>query len=405
MEQAFTGLLVRYNISEKSTSGRSTCEDELHVNLWEIGKPFIDIGLMINQWKKEIDSVELVLPWVLGKLDIYDLASSINNELCIGAIFNETAQYKGRANNRFSEITLIKHDENNSDKNKNNTFELLTLSSDDFLVEERITSDGDKYSVVTIKLPNIDSINPTSSTASDEADSKEISDRLYMRFRIIKIPSAFYQSKFNQADSNILSSYKTTRIIDFRINVRRGVPKELLIAKSTSVFPSLKKIHFFLTIDRSQECIFRGQNFIGCRSLTDEEVWNHYVNSHSACDISTRDSVKNYLGYQWSTSNEKTVVKDLIALGRFSNTESSTMQILRFITLGLVFGMAGNGLWELAMEDCNELFLYKLRVILCIVGVGLAIIFVSHLLRWKKICYNSILDKIINFVDRLKIKN
>ena len=138
----------------------------------------------------------------------------------------------------------------------------------------------------------------------------------------------------------------------FRINVRRGVPDEILSSNEILRFPQFKKIHFFLTIDRTQICEFESQNFIGCRSLIDEAIWNEYL--HGPTNNAPSDGMKGYLGYQWTasalaTSNPSSSagVKDLVVLGRFSTHRSSVRAAMRFVILGLIFGMIGNALWDI----------------------------------------------------------
>ncbi|KQT42611.1 MULTISPECIES: hypothetical protein [unclassified Methylophilus] len=398
MDKTFTGILIRYHLKDGFTQPIKPL-DELHINLWEIGKPFIDMGLMISQWK-EIDSIEITIPWRLDDSNVYDLGTSLNSEQSIAAIFNESVQYNGRADTNIALVHLLKNAEDIANQSTaiQNKFLLLRLAPQDITISYTNLSTKDEITNLKIKIPAL----------KPYEIYKENIDRLYVRFRIINIPRNFYQSIFCQPDSNILSSYVSTRIVDFRINVRRGIPKELLINSDKVIFPPLKKIHFFLTINRNQECIFQGQNFVGCRSLTDEEIWNYYVESHSDSDKDVRDSVRNYLGYQWTKSNiqdENYPVKDLVALGRFSETSSGILHICRFIFLGLGFGMAGNGLWEI-LSDPHQATNKDYWLIIGVIALGMLAIFSPSIFAalQRSSRYNATLDKVIQILTKLKSK-
>lgn len=398
MDKTFTGILIRYHLKDDFSQNEKP-SDESHINLWEIGKPFIDMGLMISQWDK-IDSIEISLPWKLSKNDVYDLGASLNSEQSIAAIFNESVQYNGRADTNIALIHLLKNADDlaNQPASIQNKFLLLRLAPQDISISYTNISTKEEITNLKIKIPAL----------KPHDIYKETIDRLYIRFRIINIPRSFYQSIFCQPDSNILSSYVSTRIVDFRINVRRGIPKELLINSDKVIFPPLKKIHFFLTINRNQECIFQGQNFVGCRSLTDEEIWDYYVESHSDCDKDVRDSVRNYLGYQWTKSNrddESSPVKDLVALGRFSETSSGFLHICRFIFLGLGFGMAGNGLWEIIASP-KDATSRDYWLIVVVISLGMLAIFSPSLFATlqRSNRYNYFLDKGIQLLTSLKLK-
>ncbi|WP_156479913.1 hypothetical protein [Collimonas pratensis] len=408
----FSGIIVRYVARQTNEGDVSTstpvdaAADELHVNLWEVGsRPFIDIGILISN-RAEVNAIEVVLPWKLGAEAIMDLGTRLNSEKSIAAIFNEAVRYDGSADEPFASVSFLKDNDQQTKKSsteQKTEFVLLRLNSTHFSVFPRLTGEGE----MTILRINL----------SDTALSgyASISSKIYLRFRIKNVPHAIYQATFCQPDRNILSSFIETRIIDFRINVRRGIPDELLAGDSNTHFPKFKKIHFFLTINRSQECIFEGQNFVGCRSLMDEDVWNEYVRSNVNAPITTDGSVRNYLGYQWTKAikgggNEAGHVKDLVALGRFSRTSSSTSQIFRFIGLGLVFGMAGNGAWEIIKfksghffgswggDDTNNVFL-----ILLILLIAILLIFSGNIFDWfrKKALFQTLLKRTINCLSGL----
>ena len=321
--------------------------DELHVNLWEVGRETVlDLGIMIHDWR-EMSAVQIDLPWSPSESDITDLGSRLNSEKMVAAIFNEVVQYSGCADEAYAEISFRRASSTASASSPGQTtghFNLIRLTRKAFSITPIPSADGTISSQLRVALPNdLKSI----ATAN-------IPRRIYLRFRIRAIPKEVYSSVFRQRDRNLLSSSSETRIVDFRINVRRGVPDEILANAENVAFPQFKKIHFFLTVDRTQTCDFESKDFAGCRSLVDEDEWTEYIRSRSSLGIDLPASVKNYLGYQWTAkSNPKHYkddaargVKDLVVLGRFSRNRSNAFHIVRFVLLGLIFGMVGNALWD-----------------------------------------------------------
>ncbi|WP_155518332.1 hypothetical protein [Ralstonia solanacearum] len=300
----------------------------------------MDIGMMIGD-RDLTDAVQIDLPWKIDISDISDLGARLNGEKTIAAIFNEVVHYDGFAEGNFANISFRRDDEEFGD------FTLLRLNSRFYDLQKVFLSDGGIVSQLTIRLPKpVDEHKP----------------RAYIRLRIRGVPKEMYTSTFRQQDRSLLSSSTETRIVDFRINVRRGVPDELLSGYDTAQFPQFSKIHCFLTTERGDECVFQSKNYNGCRSLVDEDVWNEYIKRDMRDGVPPEMSVSNYLGYQWTasykpsavdknttSSSEKTApppgVKDLAVLGRFSKTTSGPLYIARFLMLGLLFGVSGNALW------------------------------------------------------------
>jgi hypothetical protein len=359
---SFSGIIVRYcenrNQAENENSAMARshavldhytqtsgeAKDQLHVNLWEVGESSVlDLGIMITDWRR-LSAVQIDLPWEVDARDVIDLGTKLNSEKTVAAIFNEVVHYNGSADLNYAEISFRPSDyagTNPSNEHNRGHFTLLRLNMNSYRLQLMNSADGTRSTQLRVSLPaELDSIS---------------AEKIYLRFRIKNVPPEVYSSVFRQKDRNILSSSTETRIIDFRINVRRGVPDEVLASDKTVWFPRFAKIHFFLTIERAQICDFESQNFVGCRSLFDEDVWNEYLRSESQDEKKKNVSVRNYLGYQWTASREKslstgpgpqTAVKDLVVLGRFSHNQSSWLYIARFLVLGLLFGMVGNALWD-----------------------------------------------------------
>lgn len=351
-------------------------DDELHVNLWEISKstvkPFIDIGVMIGK-RAEVGALIIDLPWKVELKDVSDLGARLNGEKSVAAIFNEVVHYDGFAEGNFANISFRKDDKDVK------PFSLLRLNSQLFEVREIFLDGGLSATRLTIRIPEVLPTVP--------AENRRKS--AYVRFRIRNVPSKVYENIFTQKDRTLISSNTVNRIIDFRINVRRGVPEELLSGNEKLTFPSFSKIHCFLTTERDEECISQSKSYVGYRSLMDEEIWNEYVRLDSTRAISAENSVRNYLGYQW-TANEKddVPVKDLIVLGRFSKRKSNHFLIARFILLGVLFGGAGNGVWEIINKCGVTVSDMNCRVELKYLGLFMALSFglmlIEPVFDWAK---------------------
>lgn len=348
MSHPFSGIIVRYvkplpdnsreaptpdllnpNEAKKDQQAEGH-KDQLHVNLWEMSKKsFLDIGIMIND--PSVEAIQIDLPWHLEKKQVFDLGSRLVGEKIIAAIFNEVVCYKGCANDY---VAKVKFNPDGTEEDKG--FFLIRLNSHDFSTSIISLSDGRNTTQLVIRL-------------------HAVADNLprYVRFRIADIPEGVYTSKFLQKDRNLLSSSSETRIVDFRINVRRGIPDDILSErrelKSKPIrleFPKFNRIHLFLTVDRVREITFQGENFVACRSLEDEEIWNSYIQLDNHSNGKPTDSVHKYLGYQWTAKNkDNKPVKDLVALARFTQVTSSFWYMTRFLILALIVGAAGNGIW------------------------------------------------------------
>lgn len=310
-------------------------DDELHVNLWEMGEnnraPFMDIGVMISQ-HSEIDEVVIDLPWEVDKKDINDLGTKLNSEKSVAAIFNEVVHYDGLAEGNSANISFRRNGQDQK------PFCLFRLNSQSFRIESIPISNGTLTSRVYVKIPK--------HKKTPEEDERKSG---YIRLRIKNIPSTVYTNYFSYSDKALISSNIETRIIDFRINVMRGVPEELMHGNENLAFPKrLKRIHCFLTTIRNEECVSVSKYYNGYRSLVDEDIWNEYIKLDDSLPPKKQNTINNYLGYQWTIKSEKDeVIKDLIVLGRFSKKTSNRLSIIRFIIIVVMLGALGGGVWEI----------------------------------------------------------
>lgn len=302
--------------------------NQLHVNIWEVDNSyFLDIGVMIRGWTK-FKFIQVDLPWEINRADISDLGTRLKGEKSVAAIFNEVVHYDGRAGGNYA---VVKFERNGVCCSQ---FTLLRLNSQFVKVDKIYLSGGEVSSRIMIEIPR------------PQKALEEGGEYAYVRFRVRNVPRGVYTQVFKQHDSGLISSTTETRIIDFRINERRGVPDELLSSNKPVEFPRFNKIHCFITVDRQQDCVSHSKSYKGFRSLFDENIWNEYIQLDVLKRAGRRNSVRNYLGHQWSSSESENGVTDLVVLGRFTRTISGWIRSLGFVALGLIFGAAGNGIWE-----------------------------------------------------------
>ncbi len=237
-------------------------------------------------------------------------------------------------------------------------FSLLRLNSNSFSITQTYRIDSGCCTRLTVKIPEID---------MKLVKSEDMRKSAYIRFRIRNIPPSVYSLKFNQRDRALISSNNETRIIDFRINVLRGVPEELITNSIPLSFPKFERIHCFLTTLRDEECASVTNNYKGYRSLMDEDVWNEYIRLDRSVAISSSNNVRNYLGYQWTASAGKeddSYAKDLIVLGRFTKLRSNYWSIARFVILVIILGATGSGVWDIGtscvfVDRCPKCYMYS----------------------------------------------
>lgn len=147
-----------------------------------------------------------------------------------------------------------------------------------------------------------------------------------------------------------MSSWQRTEIIDFRLNVRRGVP--LGLEHSIGRFVQFAKVHLFLMKSRNQDIVFEDTLFKACRSLEDEKFWADYSLPKVADSRARKKNlahVKKSLGYQWTKVSVATAggtitpVKEYGILARYKDVRFG---ILKFVLIALVVGALGNALWD-----------------------------------------------------------
>lgn len=384
----------------------ASTKSQLHVNIWEIDESyFIDIGVMIDDWAK-YKYVQVDLPWEVNRSDVSDLGARLNGEKAVAAIFNEVVHYDGLADGNFAVIRFEKPGSEVSNRNistnglenaeecNDEGFTLLRLNHQFIQVESIPLAGSNASSRLMIELPR-----PYRATEDKKISTKAA----YIRFRIVKVPRDVYTKIFTQHDSGLFSSTVETRIIDFRINERRGVPDELLSSNRSLNFPLFEKIHCFITVNRQQDCISSSGSYKGFRSLFDETIWNEYIRLDSSESLVRKNSVRDYLGHQWTSSKKDGCVSDLVVLGRFTRNLSSWLRALGFVCLGLIFGAAGNGIWELMSAGSEPGSGSVSSTLLKILGLSFfAFVIVCASTTTFQNFRKKLLDRVLRIIDRAR---
>jgi hypothetical protein len=311
---------------------------ELHLNIWEkrnkatFEEAFLDIGLMLDVGETA-DTFEFVLPWRVAPGDLEDLCLRLQDAGAIAAIFNE-GWVCSNTNGSAGYV---------SDPKAGCLFTFAQLGTDLEVYSHNPNSAHEQQSI-RLKVGGIQS---KSKSANQSAP------RMYVRFRVKNVPSHFYRVSINPRDRLLLSSWQRTEIIDFRVNVRRGIPLGFDVNRIKGSFVDFRKVHLFLMKSRDQDIVFEDKRFKSCRSLEDEHFWASYSLATNPSDWQKRLSrwrVQNSLGYQWT----KTIEKDPITGTDLPVTEFGTLArfkkvrfgITKFIIAAGLVGALGNMVWD-----------------------------------------------------------
>lgn len=308
---------------------------EIHFNIWEEGtgtEPFLDIGVMLAI-DDPAEHIELFLPWLLDAAKIEDLSSRILAANGVSAIFNEAWTSSTTTNSAGGYVT----------RTDGSVFAIVPY--DQPVIGHRHHHLGDFYSIV------LDVAQIRATTSATVANTARPPDQMYVRIRIKNVPLPFYQVGMDQGDALGGGVRNRTEIIDFRMNVRRGVPAGIESILNGR-FLEFSKVHLFLMKSRDEDIVFEDKLFKACRSLEDERFWAEYILPFPSSAEAVRKSLKQVqgsLGYQWRKTPERgqSSVREFGMLARFKSYKIRKMAVALFIVLALVLGAMGNGLYDL----------------------------------------------------------
>jgi hypothetical protein len=307
---------------------------EIHFNIWE-GKgmdPFLDIGVMLDI-NDPAERIEIFLPWGIAAGDIEDLSPRILGPNGVSAVFNEAWTSSGANNCPGGYVT----------RTDGSIFSIVPY--DRPIVETRNHSLGTLRSIV------LDVTGLRAISAVTTAGAQRPAVKMYVRIRVKKVPPKFYQVGIDQGDVLGGSLLNRTEIIDFRMNVRRGVPAAIE-SFLRGRFIEFSKVQLFLMKSRDEDIVFEDKLFKACRSLEDEKFWAEYIlpyGASSSASEKSRKRVQRSLGYQWTKIpvTSQTEFSEFGMLARFKSFRTKKRTIGLFVVLALVLGAAGNGVYDL----------------------------------------------------------
>ncbi len=328
----FYGVLCFARFHDQTGALRLTNESDwidLHLNLWEReAQNFLDVGVRFNRECK-YDYLRFYFPWAINEHAPEDLVDKINHASSVASIFNESWVVEQRGGTSHA---LVRDSMSNDP-----VFEILRLS--DALSQEKRDDQSHFIDIDVSKL---------------KALCDKSSSYCYVRFRVFGMPRSVYLVPHIQGDAGLVSSWTQTEDLDFRLNVRRGVPVDM--ERSVGAFVPFKKVHLFLMRDRAYELVYQDSAFKSCRSLEDENFWANYSATVGSPPDSLKKTISSCFGYQWTKkfSEPQSPVDEFRILARFKRTRLSK---LKFAIIVVVLGAVGNALWEFVSGTIGPKFL------------------------------------------------
>ena len=304
---------------------------EIHFNIWEENAKdaFLDIGLMVST-SDPAECIEIFLPWTVQDENIEDLSPRLLVHNGISAIFNE-AWASSTAPNVLGGLVT---------RTDGSVFAVVPYNKP--VISQRSHTLGTLHSIV-LQLGSL-------KTAAIASGGTKVPEQMYVRFRVKKVPPNFYRVGFDQGDALGGGALTRTEIIDFRLNVRRGVPVGIEHFL-TGRFLEFSKVQLFLMKSRNQDIVFEDKLFRACRSLEDEAYWAEYILPLKPSDRTLKKSlqhVKGSLGYQWKKTPDSAqlAVSEFGMLARFKSFHMRKRTALLFLVVALFVGITGNLMYD-----------------------------------------------------------
>ena len=302
---------------------------ELHVNLWNFKKleTIFDFGFMVDN----IDNVENIILYVPFKIKkVEDLGNNIieKNQTLVDAIFNERCETTKFYPKRLKVIKKGNYDtrEDLSKENEGGTFVLYSLSENQINLVNY-----DKYSRIDINVENI--------LSNEEKENHlELEDKkYYFRIRFFPEDNNITMIKRENEKINIFqdASLRTTEIIDFRINDLRSCPENLREEFLRTPRFMIKKIHYLIMRNSTDEFITVGKDEVNGR-LLEKEIWKEYI------EIKETDMIAYHIkgGKDSSFSN----------LSRFKYPLNIRKRILCYIMIGLILSLFSSFIYDMIVK-------------------------------------------------------
>lgn len=331
-------------------SKEGTCP-EIHLNIWEPNiwesrklidvkkvknsASMLDIGFMFYT-DDTTESVELIFPERVSLESVKDLSGFLFKSQAIPAIFNES--WAIAANGSHGPGVVVY-----DPTERKPSFAVVDAT------KAMTETDHDGHHALSLPVSQL--INDARSVS--KSTGRDI-NRVYVRFRVLEFKKEYYC--VGARDGHIAwwqPTWQKTEDIDFRLNIRRGVPPGL--EQKIGSFLDFSKVHLFLMRSREKDIIFQDKLFNASRSLEDEDFWAQYIlqetpPSNKASLEHVKQSVKNSLSYHWKKSNDSNLVKEFSTLARFKVVEFG---LWKFIGAALFINVLGN-MFYAELGDCFD---------------------------------------------------
>ena len=303
---------------------------ELHVNLWNFKKleTTFDFGFMVDN----IDNVENIILYVPFKIKkVEDLGNNIieKNQTLVDAIFNERCETTKFYPKRLKVIKKGNYDtrEDISKENEGETFVLYSLSENQIKL-----TNYDKYARIEINVENI--------LSNEEKENHlELEDKkYYFRIRFFPEDNNITMIKRENEKINIFqdASLRTTEIIDFRINDLRACPENLREEFLRTPRFILKKIHYLIMRNSTDEYITIGDGKVQGR-LLEKELWENYIN------IEENDMI----AYHVKSEKEESIFSNL---SRFKYPLNVGRRLIRYVLVGVGLSLLSSFIYDILVQ-------------------------------------------------------
>ena len=341
-------FIVEYTKRDEQSNNKVNLE--LHINLWNFKalETIFDFGFMINNID-EVKSIILYVPFKIKKLE--DLGNNIieKNQILVDAIFNERCETIKFYPKRLKVIKKGNYDTREEKKKEKQGFLLLSnnrLKKVKFKFKEKEKEVFILYSLSEnqINLRNYDKyarieINVENILSNEEKENHlELEDKkYYFRIRFFPEDNNITMIKRENEKINIFqdASLRTTEIIDFRINDLRSCPENLREEFLRTPRFMIKKIHYLIMRNSTDEFITVGEDEVNGR-LLEKEIWKEYI------EIKETDMIAYHIkgGKDSSFSN----------LSRFKYPLNIRKRILCYIMIGLILSLFSSFIYDMIVK-------------------------------------------------------
>lgn len=353
-------FIVEYTKRDEQSNNKVNLE--LHINLWNFKalETIFDFGFMINNID-EVKSIILYVPFKIKKLE--DLGNNIieKNQILVDAIFNERCETIKFYPKRLKVIKKGNYDTREEKKKEKQGFLLLSnnrLKKVKFKFKEKEKEVFILYSLSEnqIKLTNYDKyarieINVENILSNEEKENHlELEDKkYYFRIRFFPEDNNITMIKRENEKINIFqdASLRTTEIIDFRINDLRACPENLREEFLRTPRFILKKIHYLIMRNSTDEYITIGDGKVQGR-LLEKEIWENYIN------IEENDMI----AYHVKSEKEEGIFSNL---SRFKYPLNVGKRLIRYVLVGIGLSLLSSFFYDILVQKiCHWLIIIKM---------------------------------------------